>query len=582
MTVGELVIRIRADVDALERGLAEGRAEIEAFDESVRGSSDSIDKANGSWVSWAGALKVGIPIVAAGAVAALEMTGNIGALGAVLPVVTVALGAFLAPVMSLAAILVALVGPLSMLGVLLGGLGAAFFFAGKRAIEGGGSLSKVAQMAATLGSMFKHTTDILAHDFMPIFLRLGSAAETALSYFDRLAHMPLAQAFKSLSTTGVKMFTSFLEQVGHAVAKPIRLAVDFAFGTGGANANSALESLFDQVKHFLSAPAGGKPSIMATIGNWFGRQDFTAVGMRWGTELASAVMTAFGLALQHLLSSRGGKMILGGAAVGAGIGAALGGPIGAALGLAIGSAAGIVLNHYWPRLRAGGIQAFESVKAKAISVFHEITTALEHFLGPTTWHNLGTIAKQVWLTVKTVAVAAFKAAFAVGKTIWQVFDTIVIKTGLWKAALALVKAAIYVVSTVLAPIVTAIGTAVRAATRLANHFNGILLSAVQAVAGVVAAIVGGIASAIGDAEKLAKALDGINPFHGGNTNLSGNPGAGSGRGLGSHSAAPNVHYHQTNVILPNVYGTADRNGLNHLARQLQPHLARQVILSSRG
>jgi len=580
VTVGELVIRIRADVDALERGLAEGRAEIEAFDESVRGSSDSIDKANGSWISWAGALKFGIPIVSGAALAALQMTGNLGALGAALPVVTVALGAFLAPFASLAAIVVLLIGPMAVLIGLAGGLAAAFGFTFMK--EAADKTSYLYGKVQQLASMFQHLLGVLAQDFKPEFMFLIDSAQKAILYFDRLAHMPLAEAFKSLSTTGVAAVAKFLEQVGHLIAKPLRLAVQFAFGTGGNSANSALGGLWAQVRRFLAAPAGGKPSIDATIENWFGARDFTAIGMRWGTELAGALMTYFGQALQHLLSSRGGKMILGGAGVGTAIGAALGGPIGAALGLAIGSAAGIVLNHYWPRLRAGGIQAFESVKAKAISVFHEITTALEHFLGPTTWANLGAIARSVWTMIRTVAVGSFRAAIAVGRTVWAVFDTLVIKTGLWKVALALVKAVIFVVAAVLRPVIAIIARLVSEAVRLGGVFNGAVLAGVRAVYGAISAIIGGISAAIGDAERLASALNSVNPFHGGNTNPSGNPGAGSGRGLGSHSAAPNVHYHQTNVILPNVYGTADRNGLNHLARQLQPHLARQVILSSRG
>ena len=53
---------------------------------------------------------------------------------------------------------------------------------------------------------------------------------SALKYLTTIAKLPLAQAFKSLSTTGVAGLQKFLDQVGHIVARPIRLAFQVAFG----------------------------------------------------------------------------------------------------------------------------------------------------------------------------------------------------------------------------------------------------------------------------------------------------------------------------------------------------------------
>jgi hypothetical protein len=606
LTVGSLMIRVAADTSALRDGLIRARAQVEGFDESVRGSSDSITKASKSWLSWGAALKVATPVVGAAGLAVLQMTGNMGALASVLPVLNVALGALLAPFASLAAIIVSLVGPLAMLGVLAGGLAAAFGFTFM--YEAGQKTSYLYERLQSLRGQLGHLAGDLTRVFMPVFMDMISAASKAVSYFDQLAQMPLAQAFKSLSTTGVKMFTDFMEKVGSIVAKPLRLAVQFAFGTGGANANSALGGLWDQVRHYFAAAAGGKPSIDKTIENWFGRQDFTAIGMRWGTELAGALMGYFGQALQHVFQSRGGKMLGGGAVLGGIVGAfsPLGPLIGTAVGAGIGSALGITLNHYWPRLRAGATEAFNVVRARAIADFHAITTALEHFLGPTTWHNLGAIARSTWTIIRTVAVGAFRAIVATGRTVWAVFNTLIIKTGVWKVALAVVKAAIFVVAAVLRPIISLIARIVSAAVRLGGVFNGAVLGGVRAVASAIGGIISGIQTAIGLAQSLASAL----------SLDSGKLGGAAGRkARGAHSATGNfLAPHQASIvgergpelfipsgagnvipnhrsfgsargggggdtylIFPNVVGL-DRHAARQLARDIQPHLGRQVIL----
>src|SRR5207237_720606 len=109
--------------------------------------------------------------------------------------------------------------------------------------------------------------------------------------------LPLAAAFQSLSTTGVAGLTRFLEQIGHIVANPIRLAFQFAFGGGGQNVNNMLGKVWDQVVAFFTRRPvtvrilpGGPGGRITTVGKsivdemeaWFGRHDFGKTGARWG------------------------------------------------------------------------------------------------------------------------------------------------------------------------------------------------------------------------------------------------------------------------------------------------------------
>lgn len=515
--------------------LIKAAAESDLALESVGNAADGAGK---NWLSFSNVLKFGLPALLGAGTAALALTGNLGALAPILPVLAVGVGALLAPFLSLAAVMVALVGPLGLIAGLLGALGLGFVFAAKQAFGKGGGL---AGALANLKSEFSDLAETLAGRFRPIFMWLINSASDALKYLDRIAKLPLAQAFHSLATTGVRAVTKFLEQVGHLVAKPLYLAVQLAFGKPGQGVSNQLGSLWDQVIRFFRRPQFGGPSIVSIISGWVGQHDFTSVGMRWGTELASAVFSAIGVAFQHLVAGRGGRMIFGGALAGGAIGATVGGPIGAALGAGIGAAAGGVLNHYWPRIVSTAKSVWSTVKTFAVAEFHAITTALEHFLGPTTWNNIGTIAKNVWSIIKTIAISTFRAIIAIGKTVWQVFDTLVIKSGLWKVTLGLVKVAIQVVAAVLAPISGITKTIIGWAIRLARTFDGAVLSAVQAVAGVIAGIIGGIKTAIGYASTLASVL--------GSAGGRGMPGHGTGTtpGRGGGGVNPvghiSVHFH---------------------------------------
>jgi hypothetical protein len=528
------------------------RAAIQADDNAKASDREgsALSRLTGHW-------RILVPAVAGAGVALLGVTGNMGALAPLVPVLTMALAGLIAPFTTVAAIAVAFVAPLTLITGLLGLLGIGFVLAGKRAADGGGALGAFKDKLDTLRSMFGKTTTVLAHDFLPYLLRLADAAQKALLYIDQLAHMPLAEAFRSMSTKGVEMLTHFLDQVGHVIGKPIRLAFDIAFGPQGSQIRNSMLKIWTQIQDFFSKPPStGGPSIQSEIASWFGRQDFTAVGMRWAMELSGAFIGALGAGIKKALATRGGSMILGGAGIGVGVGAALGGPIGAAMGLAIGVAAGIVLNHYWPKITASAKHVWDEVRNYAVAKFHEITTALEHFLGPATWNRIGNIAKHVWDTIRIVAVTTFHEIINVAQGIWRVFDTLIIKTGAWKVALAVVKGAIFVLVAVLDPIVRIIARIVSHAVTLAATFNGAVLSAIQSVANVVGNIVNGISTAIGYARTLAGALGGI-----GNTGSGAGPGYGGARGGPRHSPTPGsglaniagsgmaVHHHTWNVTI---------------------------------
>jgi hypothetical protein len=527
-SLGDTLVKLGMAKEAVrELGNENERASIMA-DENAKSTDHLGSSLTGLTSHW----RILVPAVTGAGVALLGVTGNLGALAPILPVITVGLAGMIAPFTTLAAIMVAFVPPLTLIGGLLGALGLGFVLAGKRAADGGGALGAFAKKLDTLKSMFGQTVTILAHDFLPYLLRLADGAQQALLYFDKLAHLPLAAAFKSMSTTGVEMLTHFLDSIGHVIGKPIRLAFDIAFGPQGGQIRNSMLKIWTQIQDFFSKPPStGGPSIQAEIGAWFGRQDFTAVGMRWAMELAGALVSGLGAAIKKLLGSRGGAMIGGGALLGGVVGmfTPLGPLIGAGLGVGIGTA----LNHYWPKITTTAKQVWTTVSTWAIAKFHQITTALEQFLGPTTWHNIGTIAKATWDTIKTVAIANFHAIIAIAKLIWNVFDTIVIKTGLWKVAVGAVKLVIMAAAAVLAPIAEVIKAIVIRAVHLGTVFGGAVLSAIQSVASVVGTIVSGILTAVGYARTLAGALGGI-----GNTGSGAGPGYGGARGGPRHKPSP--------------------------------------------
>src|SRR6185503_1105489 len=210
---------------------------------------------------------------------------------------------------TLAAVVYFALGPVTVLVGVIGLLGGAFFLSAQKAAKGVGVFGQIGHEIAQVGGMFQHLLTLLGIDFMPIFQQLVDAAKQAILYFDKLANMPLAQAFQSLATTGMAMLTKFLYAVGHALAHPFRLLVDFAFGGGGASANSKIHGLMQSLGGYLfgttgTAPnhrgsahgavanQGSVPGALAPILAWFNNHDFTKYGKRWGNEIVNGFLSS--------------------------------------------------------------------------------------------------------------------------------------------------------------------------------------------------------------------------------------------------------------------------------------------------
>jgi len=220
-------------------------------------------------------------------------------------VASVAIVALADAIGTLIAIVADLVAPLTLVIGLLGLLGGAFFLAAKKAF--GMHEDGFGQAIAGLKKQFDDLTTTLVGRFMPVFQFLIHNASQALDYLNKIAKLPLDQAFKSLATTGVQAVTKFLEQVGHLLAHPIRLAFQIAFGTGkgGNEVASAISGLWNQFTNFLfgyskSHPIELRPGVfkietktvdgaLQPFIDWFNRHDFTAQGIKIGHELLNGL-----------------------------------------------------------------------------------------------------------------------------------------------------------------------------------------------------------------------------------------------------------------------------------------------------
>jgi hypothetical protein len=479
--VAEANLRWKADT-------AEAIAKTEALKRvvaSVGGSSttSAIKNLASSW-------KILVPAIAAASVAVLGLTGNLGALAPLIPVITIALTALLAPFTTLAAIVVGFIPPLTLLVGLLGGLGVAFGLAGIRALKGGGIFKGLGEIVDKVEGQFHDLVYTLGKDFLPIFTMLAKSASTALTYLNQIAHLPLKEAFQSLSTTGVAGFQKFLDKIGHIIAKPIRLAFQVAFGKSSTLRDALVDDWNDIVNFFI-----GHKGVLLPVQKWFGKQDFTAVGYRWASELAGAFMTGLGMALRKALASRGGKMILGGALAGGAIGGLLtgGNIMGIALGTAIGAGVGVTLNHYWPRITAA-----------ATRTFHKVGALLKQALGPKLWNDIISLAQSFWDTMKSIGSVIQKQIWPVVKRVWDAL-------GGWHSVAVLVAAALR----------TVIGPIVLAAKLVRALYDAWLrvLHAVGSVAGAISSIIGGLNTAVGLATRLASAIS---------SGLGGSPGSPGG------------------------------------------------------
>ncbi len=254
---------------------------------------------------------LGTTLTSLAPLAGVAATGFV-ALGAALLVlpalaaaVTFAFVALLDTVTILSAVVVAFLGPLSLLAGLLGGLAAGFILGGKAALVGKHSFHDFGQTIKDLKEQFDKFGKLLGHLFLPYFIQLAHAASIALTYLSKIAKLPLAQAFHSLATDGLAMLSKFLYGVANVLKRPFRLAIQVAFGAGGANANQAISKWWDSLTKYLFGYTKTKPihigsaivmdkqnirGALDPIIAFFHRQSFVSTGIRWGREIINGLI----------------------------------------------------------------------------------------------------------------------------------------------------------------------------------------------------------------------------------------------------------------------------------------------------
>lgn len=513
MTIGELVVKIAADTSAMRRDLAAARAEIEAFGASARGSSGDVEKLSKDTESLGGDVKKTrdemekweshIPLVgglfdklnrslvkAAGGLVGL--IPGLEGIGESLANLAPQLAPFLSwiefiPALAFTAlfavnaladglgILLAVVGdlvaPLGLVAGLLGGLAAAFVIGAKKAADGGGKLQEFANKLATLKSMFGHTARELAGDFLPILNQLAGDAQHALLFIDKLAHMPLAQAMRTAAREGIPALQKFIDQMAHIVAKPIRLAIQIAFGTGkaGNEAASFVSNLWNQFQQFwlgytrtktlrfgngrvLQITQQQVQGALQPFIDWFNRHDFTAQGMK----IADGILNAIGK---------------------------LKGPISTLLGNIIADAAtkamkqllGIKLEPLFGPLKRAGIQAWDGVKKAAVDTFHYDAGQLKTLLGAA-FLAVVRLGSAAWNKVKALAEGAWRAIGTIGHT--EASSLAQVTTSLLGHAWGAVKAAGSAAWGAIR------GVASGAVASIAGHVRGAISGAFHAIIGV--------------------------------------------------------------------------------------------------
>ncbi len=245
------------------------------------------------------------PIAGVAATGFVALGGALLVLPALAAAATFVLVALLDTVTILSAVVVAFLGPLSVLGALLGGLGAAFVLSGQRALKGGGIFKDFAKQVEGVTSKFHDLIYTLGGRFLPLFSQLASAASQALTYLGKIAKLPLKQAFESLGTTGIAMLNKFVYGVANVLKKPFKLAIQIAFGAGGGNANSAIAAWWDSLTKYLFGYTKSKPvhigsqivfkqkqitGALQPILDFFNKQHFVDTGLRWAREIIAGLI----------------------------------------------------------------------------------------------------------------------------------------------------------------------------------------------------------------------------------------------------------------------------------------------------
>jgi hypothetical protein len=293
------------------------------------------------------------------AAALAPLAGGFGLLTAAAIVATAAIVALADVIGTLVAIAADLVAPVTLVTGLLGGLGAAFLYVAAQAVKNHVSMAQVhtdleklhvaqqtynddlkkygANSTTTEGALLRlHAAqdkvrqdqlstaigvgnlsdkfDKLVHnltvDFTPTLVRAVGGLSQLLTYLNKVSHMNISDAFRSLSTQGVQMIGQFVNAISSVVAHPIRLAFKIAFGTGkGGNEFSSLVSdwwtrfsnfFFGytaqhqiHIGRFLGPMTTSQVSgVFQPIIDWWDRHDFTKQGHQIGRQILQGLQPA--------------------------------------------------------------------------------------------------------------------------------------------------------------------------------------------------------------------------------------------------------------------------------------------------
>ena len=268
--------------------------------------------------NWLVGVSDGVPILGSFGVA---LGGLVAAFGELLPFVTPVIAALLivpvvaaaatfalhllgGAVLTLAAVLVGFIPPLTLLATLMGGFGAAIVIAGKRALEGGPRFAALHRIIDQIRSGFDALEKTLALRLRPVFELIGNDVLRLIHYFDNLAKLPLDQAIKNFSTHGVHLISQMVDQIAHLLASPFKAMVSAAFASGSQmrvvlihQFNELRDYLFGHAESIFVAPIHQTmtthvPGALQPILDWFNRQHFTQTGLRWLGEITHALMTS--------------------------------------------------------------------------------------------------------------------------------------------------------------------------------------------------------------------------------------------------------------------------------------------------
>jgi hypothetical protein len=153
-------------------------------------------------------------------------------------------------VATLTAVVVGFIPPLTLLGVLMGGLGVGFVLAAVHAIGAQKHFSELASIVDKVKSGFSDLIGTLADRLEPTFLLIGRDVLKIIDYFNTLASMPLDKAIRNFSRQGVTLFQHFADDLGHILAEPFRLMVRAAFSSS-SRIHGAFVRSFNSLAGFL-------------------------------------------------------------------------------------------------------------------------------------------------------------------------------------------------------------------------------------------------------------------------------------------------------------------------------------------